>query len=124
MIDQRLFMQVLAEHHRQQKKHGPQNYPFGNGSDALAIIADQVKTLVGLKDDEGTTTWSEVLFEETLEVLAEKDPECLKAELIQVATVALAWASRIEGNPRRRFGSWEGPVINEGSWPSIDAPGE
>lgn len=95
MIDPRLWQAVVDEHDRQQQKHGPQNYPGGNGSDGLWVIMDQVRTLCSIKTSMGTVTWSEVLLEETLESLAETDPVKLERELVQVATVALAWATRL-----------------------------
>lgn len=103
MIDPELWAHVLAEHERQQKKHGPQDYRPGTGDDKLWALCQNVKELVGAKDDLGTTTWSEVLIEEVLEVVSETDPGNLKAELIQVATVCLAWASKIKGQPERRY---------------------
>jgi hypothetical protein len=100
MIDPVLIQRVLEEHERQRKKHGPQRYANGTGSDHLWVMLDQVRTLCDHKTAEGTVTWLEVLAEEFLEVAAERDPQKLKAELIQVATVALAWASKLE-NPHQ-----------------------
>jgi hypothetical protein len=110
MIDEELFPLVIAEYERAREKHGPFNYPFGTGSDALWTITEQVRALVDAKENVGTLTCSEVLLEETLEVLSEKDPAALKAELIQVASVALAWASRIEKAPARSFDNQPPPV--------------
>lgn len=95
MIDPQLFENVLVEHARQQQKHGPQKYPNGTGSDKLWVMLDQVRTLCDHKTAEGTVTWLEVLAEEFLEVAAERDPSKLRVELVQVATVALAWASKL-----------------------------
>lgn len=99
MIDPRLFELVLREHDRARAKHGPQKYANGTGEDAsLWVILDQVRTLVSLKTDLKTVTWAEVLFEEVLEVMNERDAQKLKEELIQVAHVALAWATKLD-NP-------------------------
>lgn len=99
MIDPRLFDAVLREHQHQRDKHGPQMYPNGTGDDAqLWVVLDQIRSLVSLRTDMGVVTWNEVLLEEYLEVANERDPEKLKKELIQVATVALAWATKLD-NP-------------------------
>ena len=42
------------------------------------------------------TAWDGVLLEEVYEALAEEDPAKLRAELIQVAAVAQAWAEAID----------------------------
>lgn len=99
MIDPKFFEDVLAEHERARAKHGQQKYPNGTGGDAqLWVILDQVRTLVSLRSDMRVVTWNEVLLEEYLEVANETDPVKLKAELIQVAHIALAWATKLD-NP-------------------------
>lgn len=40
--------------------------------------------------------WDGVLLEEVYEALAEEDPATLRAELIQVAAVAVAWVEAID----------------------------
>ena len=99
MIDPRLIERMIEEHEHARAKHGPQMYPNGTGEDSsMWVILDQVRTLVSLKTDLKTVTWFEVLFEEVLEVAAERDPEKMKKELLQVASVALAWATKLD-NP-------------------------
>lgn len=99
MIERQFFEAVLREHQHQREKHGPQMYPNGTGQDAqLWVILDQVRTLVSLRSDLKVVTWFEVLLEEVLEVGNEIDSQKLKSELIQVATVALAWATKLD-NP-------------------------
>jgi len=41
-------------------------------------------------------TWEMILLEEVWEALAETDPVKLRAELIQVAAVAVAWVEDID----------------------------
>jgi len=45
------------------------------------------------------TAWDGVLLEEVYEALAESDPERLRAELVQVAAVAVAWIQAIDRRP-------------------------
>lgn len=42
------------------------------------------------------TAWDGILLEEVYEALAESDPAKLRAELIQVAAVAVAWVQAID----------------------------
>lgn len=100
MIDPELFSMVLAEHERQQAKHGPQNYPLGTGSDELWALAERIKELVDAKTDMGIVSFAEVFTEEVCEVLCEKDESNLEKELVQVATVALVWASKLREKKR------------------------
>lgn len=102
MIDMDLFTDVLKEHERQQAKHGPQNYPDGTGSDEMWALAERIKELVSAKDDLGLSSWAEVFGEEACEVLCERDPENLEKELVQVATVALAWATKLRTKKKLR----------------------
>ena len=45
---------------------------------------------------DGSVTFKDVLMEEVAEVFAESDPEKLRAELIQVAAVAVQWVEKID----------------------------
>lgn len=46
--------------------------------------------------ENGTLTWRHILEEEVCEALAESDPAKLRAELIQVAAVAVKWVEAID----------------------------
>ena len=45
---------------------------------------------------DGTITFEHILTEEWAEVIAESDPTALRAELIQVAAVAVQWVEAID----------------------------
>ncbi|MER6951259.1 hypothetical protein ABT294_45315 [Nonomuraea sp. NPDC000554] len=49
----------------------------------------------------GELSWRHILHEEVLEAFAEDDPELLRAELVQVAAVAVKWVQALD---RRRDG--------------------
>ncbi|HYF53037.1 MAG TPA: hypothetical protein VEA41_02135 [Salinarimonas sp.] len=46
-------------------------------------------------------TYSQILAEEVAEALAESDPMLLRAELVQVAAVAVQWVEAIDRRLRR-----------------------
>lgn len=94
--DARVLAEVQAERERQDAKWGEQNHPNGTGGSGALYVADRYRSIVdeGLKS--GNVTWRDVLLEEVFEALAEPDPGRLRAELIQVAAVAVAWAAAID----------------------------
>jgi hypothetical protein len=55
--------------------------------------ADQYKRL---NDDEHPLDWTGILLEEVYEALSESDEAKIRAELIQVAAVAVAWIECID----------------------------
>lgn len=97
MIKPEIWTAVTAEHIRCLTKYpAPQNYPNGTGSDELVFLAKQViEMLVQTSKSQNTATWAQILLGECCEALAEHDPAYLKGELIQVANVAMSWASNL-----------------------------
>ena len=87
---------VRAERTRQNAKWGEQNHPDGTGGVMYVAIADEARMDCQRAAAEGKVTWRDILTEEFAEALAEGDPERLRAELIQVAAVAMAWAEAID----------------------------
>lgn len=80
-------------------KWGEQTHPSYQGEGARRTYertADYYKQIWDANYQLGTVTWDIVLLEEVFEALCELDPEARKAELIQVAAVALAEAESIE----------------------------
>lgn len=72
-------------------KYGEQRcLPFGT-DEANGEIAEALKS-------RAAESWFEVLYEEVWEVAAETDPKRLRAELLQVACVALNWIGVIDAN--------------------------
>lgn len=92
--------QVLAdvtdERVRQVIKWGMQSLPDGTSTETWDNMAMEAKQTVDERAAAGTLTWVEVLDEEVLEAYAETDPVRLRAELIQVAAVAISWAEDID----------------------------
>ncbi|WP_214316832.1 NUDIX hydrolase [Nonomuraea sediminis] len=100
----RVLGDVAAERAAQDARWGVQEFPDGTGGDGAAAAADAAKRLVGAAYDAGHLTWRDVLHEEVLEAFAEADPERLRAELIQVAAVAVKWVQALDRRPaKQRF---------------------
>jgi len=92
----RVLQEVLAERVRQDERWGEQNHPDGTGDRRWVDVANVIR---GEVDDDarfGRTNWNGVLREEVFEALAESDPAKLRAELIQVAAVTVAWVESID----------------------------
>lgn len=109
-----VLAEVRVERARQDAKHGVQDLPDGTGSyrvtlDGLvsdpdiAVIrrerADEARRSCDRAFAEGLCTYRHVLEEEVREAFAEEDPARLRAELVQVAAVAVKWVEAID---RRR----------------------
>lgn len=96
-----VLMDVRRERNRQDKKWGPQNYEdFSSRQfDARTVVpgATWIKNLVALCAEAGDLTWAAVLLEEVAEAFEAKDDRDLRAELVQVAAVAVAWIEAIDG---------------------------
>lgn len=88
--------EVLAERVTQDAKWGEQNHPDGTGSASDALIRDQLRKQCDHAAELGECTWKKILHEEVYEAFAEKDPQRLREELIQVAAVAVAWVEAID----------------------------
>lgn len=100
----RVLADVAAERAAQDAMWGVQEHPDGTGS-AYASEADLAKRAVTDSAAEGRLTWRHILHEEVLEAFAEDDADRLRAELIQVAAVAVKWVQDLD----RRTESSGGP---------------
>ena len=105
-----ILEEVMAERQRQDEKWGEQNHPLlaGKASDwpfvrnTLAGIAEITRETNDTHVQEGTLGWRTILQEEVLEAFAEEDIMNARAELVQVAAVAVAIIECIDrnaGNP-------------------------
>ena len=92
----RVLSEVRGERARQDEKWGEQNHPDGSGSDLQRYLAEQERDYCQRAFAVGRGTWRDVLAEEVAEALAEADPARLRAELLQVAAVAVAWVEAID----------------------------
>lgn len=86
---------ILEERLRQEDQWGEQNHPDGTGGNA-GLLAEWAREACQRAAASGTVTWQHILLEEVYEAFAETDPAALRAELIQVAAVAAAWAEAID----------------------------
>lgn len=73
-------------------------HPDGT-SEAITRFADEMRILVNAADAAGRDkiTWAMLLAEEFAEAVSEKDPKQMRKELIQVASLAVAWAEDLDG---------------------------
>jgi hypothetical protein len=96
VVTDRVLSEVLAERIRQDDRWGEQNHPDGTGSKHQGEAAALARMACEDAFGSGYGSWCHVLFEETWEALAESDPARLRAELLQVAAVAVAWVEAID----------------------------
>lgn len=101
VVTNRVLSEVLAERVVQDTKWGEQNHPDGTGGLHYAAMADEARSMCEhvAKGREGGPRWALILLEEAYEALTEADPARLRAELIQVAAVAVAWVEAIDRRP-------------------------
>lgn len=106
--------QIRSERERQAVKHGDQSQlpdgtghtagrawlllqPFGHvGYGRMARLAREETDLRSQAQGDGSVTFADILLEEVFEALAESEPAKLRAELVQVAAVAVQWIEAID----------------------------
>lgn len=91
-----VLLEVDTERDGQDEKWGEQNHPDGTGYAYLQEKADQARRDCNLAAATGTVTWRHILREEYYEALACTDDQQLRAELVQVAAVAVSWIEAID----------------------------
>jgi hypothetical protein len=115
LTDAPILADVAAERDRQDAKWGaPTDHPDGTGSIALVLYdfpgrtdqvtqfdaASRLSAVFKARTDQrfglGEGSWADILLEEVFEALAEDDPVKLRAELVQVAAVAVKWCRMID----------------------------
>lgn len=96
----RVLDEVMRERERQHAKWGEQNYPMGTGGFLLYEFMDAGASLAKENCDvafqEKRGTFAHILWEEFTEVMEEDDPAKLRAELIQLAAVAVQMVEAID----------------------------
>lgn len=103
----RVLLEVADERGRQDQKWGEQNHPngtgpaklpmpYGSGSWSASVAAQNLTLITRCMAQIGQCTWLHILREEVFEAFAEDDPAKLRAELIQVAAVAVQWVEAID----------------------------
>lgn len=89
---------IRAERTRQQHKHGDQSHlPDGTGRMARSIDAANRRNECDRAVERGVVTFRHILAEEVAETFAETEAARLRAELVQVAAVAVQWIQAIDG---------------------------
>jgi hypothetical protein len=115
ILDQAATEHTLAdtfnERARQDAKWGQQSWPNGTGKHSTPLAFHKTQILhdnsaiflaviatasTDARAAAGTVTWRDIFLEEVFEAVAESDTTALRAELIQTAAVALAWAEDID----------------------------
>lgn len=85
----KFFGELYAERRKQLAKFGHQSYDWPGGGFFIGA-RDQAKVTCEAADKAGRVNWIHIITEEFYEACAETDPVALRAELIQLAAVALA----------------------------------
>lgn len=100
-----VLAELAAERARQTAKHGDQSrLPSGTGRDAdlwwlsgsFGRLACTARDTTQAHAESGTVSFADILLEEVFEALAEAEPARLRAELVQVAAVAVQWVEAID----------------------------
>ncbi|MFD3929711.1 hypothetical protein [Streptomyces sp. NPDC058614] len=107
VVTDRVLAEVLAERIRQDATWGEQNHPDGTSCPGDTDSADMARRHCQQAADGGTLAWRHIMTEEWTEARAESDPAKLRAELLQVAAVAVAWVEAID----RRAPAEEQPAV-------------
>ncbi len=110
-----VVLELAEERTRQTAKHGDQSHlPDGTGPALWLSMDDDYVRRHGIRRDnlaawakartdaasqahgDGSITFEHILTEEWAEAIAESDPDALRAELVQVAAVAVQWVEAID----------------------------
>lgn len=91
--------EVWDERKRQDARWGEQDHPDGTGQPIDQVNASNRRIECDRAAKDGNLTFRHILSEEVAEAHAESDVEKLRAELVQVAAVAVCW---IESLDRRK----------------------
>lgn len=95
MDTDRVLNEIRSERQRQNEKFGTLRYPDGTGRRGDIEEALRLKAICkanGPAED----NWRDILAEEKGEAFAETHPGLLRAELVQIAAVAVAWIEDID----------------------------
>jgi hypothetical protein len=99
-LDDSLLDDLLTAIAHAEDKFGRQyDVPDGTGDAEETFYRDQARLDCQEAFGRGDGTWRHILTEEFYEATAEDDPTALRAELLQVAAVALRWADAINHRP-------------------------
>jgi len=99
-ITDRVLDEIAYERTAQDQKWGEQNHPNGTNR-ILEHFAIKRRLACQRAARDGNVTWRHILDEEVAEASAAEDPTALRAELVQVAAVAVAWIEAIDRRAAR-----------------------
>lgn len=91
--------EVVGECIKQELKWGEQNHPLVYHPDKVRMFAnsaDRTKAMNDARVAEGSLAWDGILLEEVYEALGESDLDLMRAELVQVAAVAVTMIDYID----------------------------
>ena len=97
-----LFEEVVDERISQFVKFGQQDHRNGTGGQGAWVAARTAREGCQTAFAEGRGTWRHIMAEEVAEAFAESDPVKLRAELVQVMAVGLAWIEKIDRDAVKR----------------------
>lgn len=99
IADNAKFDQIIAdvreERKRQDLKFGVQRHPNGTSA-KFKPMADAARNATRAAEANGQQSWTNILREEFWEALSETDRVKLRAELIQVIAVGVAWVECLD----------------------------
>lgn len=88
------LLEVAGERSRQDQLHG---FPvLADGTDPRSAAWAVILAGARMSNDTGGATWATILLEEVAEALLEEDRALIRAELVQVAAVAVKWVEAID----------------------------
>lgn len=93
---------VAEERLDQRRRHGTQYLPDGTGEAWDDVEREAAQHRCDVASRSGAVSWRLVLEEEVAEAFAETDPAALRAELVQVAAVAVQWIEALDRRSRPR----------------------
>lgn len=97
-----VLQEVAAERIRQRAKWGAQEHRDGTHPLGFGLGLKVLRLREAVAERLGTgSTWARILLEEVFEAVVEKDPARLRAELVQVAAVAVQWIEVIDRRARK-----------------------
>ena len=95
----KILNEIRAERAHQDEKWGEQNHFDGTGP-GYQKHADAARQRCQAAAALGLVSYRDILEEEVFEAFAESDPAKLRAELIQVAAVTVAWVEKLDREAR------------------------
>lgn len=90
-----IIAEVREERARQDAKFGVQRHMNGT-SEKFKPMADAARNATRAAEANGQQSWANIMREEFWEALAERDRAKLRAELIQVIAVGVAWVESLD----------------------------